>query len=57
VTCGRRPKQRPDDPKGSRETEQQIANLGRAFAALDQEPDKKPCPTIKALQVEGMQPA
>jgi ferritin-like metal-binding protein YciE len=35
------------------ETEQQIANLGRAFAALDQEPDKKPCPTIKALQVEG----
>ena len=35
------------------ETEQQIANLGRAFAALDEEPDKKPCPAIKALQVEG----
>ena len=35
------------------ETEQQIGNLGRAFAALDEEPDKKPCPTIKALHVEG----
>jgi ferritin-like metal-binding protein YciE len=35
------------------ETEQQIGNIGRAFAALDQEPDKKPCPAIKALQVEG----
>ena len=35
------------------ETEQQIGNLGRAFAALDEEPDKKPCPAIKALQVEG----
>ena len=35
------------------ETEEQIANLGRAFAALDQEPDKKPCPAIKALHVEG----
>ena len=35
------------------ETEQHIGNLGRAFAALDEEPDKKPCPTIKALHVEG----
>jgi ferritin-like metal-binding protein YciE len=37
----------------AQETEEQIANLGRAFAALDQEPDKKPCPAIKALQLEG----
>ena len=37
----------------AQETEQQIGNLGRAFAALDEEPDKKPCPTIKALHVEG----
>ena len=35
------------------ETEQQIANLGRAFAAIDEEPDKKPCPAIKALHVEA----
>ena len=35
------------------ETTEQIANLGKAFAALDLEPDKKPCPAIKALRVEG----
>jgi ferritin-like metal-binding protein YciE len=49
---------RHEDLKGlfrhhAEETEQQITNLGRAFAALDQEPDKKPCPAIKALQLEG----
>ena len=35
------------------ETEQQISNIGRAFAALDEEADRKPCPAIKALHVEG----
>jgi ferritin-like metal-binding protein YciE len=35
------------------ETTEQIGNLGKAFAALDVEPDKKPCPAIKALRVEG----
>jgi ferritin-like metal-binding protein YciE len=35
------------------ETDEQIGNLGRAFAAVGQEPDKKPCPAIKALRAEG----
>jgi ferritin-like metal-binding protein YciE len=35
------------------ETSEQISNLERAFAALGQEPDEKPCPAIKALRVEG----
>jgi ferritin-like metal-binding protein YciE len=37
----------------AQETDEQISNLGRAFAALDQEPDKKPCPAVKVLHVEG----
>jgi ferritin-like metal-binding protein YciE len=35
------------------ETNEQISNLERAFGALGHEPDKKPCPAITALRVEG----
>jgi ferritin-like metal-binding protein YciE len=35
------------------ETQEQIANIGRAFAALDEEPDDKPCPAIKGLDLEA----
>jgi ferritin-like metal-binding protein YciE len=35
------------------ETQEQIANIGRAFAALGQDPDGKPCPAIKGLDLES----
>jgi ferritin-like metal-binding protein YciE len=35
------------------ETRQQIRNLEAAFSALGEEPDEKPCPAIKGLQLEG----
>jgi ferritin-like metal-binding protein YciE len=35
------------------ETQEQIANIGRAFAALGEDPDDKPCPAIKGLEMEG----
>jgi ferritin-like metal-binding protein YciE len=35
------------------ETRGQIRNIEQAFAALGQEPDKKPCPAIKGLQAEA----
>jgi len=38
-----------------RETQQQVRNLERAFAALGVEPDSQPCPTIDGLEKEGEQ--
>jgi len=35
------------------ETRQQIRNIEATFEALGQEPDKKPCPAMKAMQVEA----
>jgi ferritin-like metal-binding protein YciE len=35
------------------ETEEHIANLGRAFAAIDEEADEKPCPAMKGLELES----
>jgi len=37
----------------AQETYEHIARIERAFAALGQEPDKKPCPAMKALRVEA----
>jgi len=38
-----------------RETQQQIHNLERAFAALGYEPESQPSPTIEGLEKEGEQ--
>ena len=35
------------------ETHEQIRNIAGAFVALGEEPDKKPCPAMKALRVEA----
>jgi ferritin-like metal-binding protein YciE len=35
------------------ETRSQISNIEKAFAALGVEPDRKPCPTIEALDKES----
>jgi ferritin-like metal-binding protein YciE len=37
----------------AQETEHQLANVRRAFAALGVEPDDKPCPVIEAIDKEG----
>jgi ferritin-like metal-binding protein YciE len=38
-----------------KETQQQIENLHRAFEAIGEEPEPKPCPAIEGLQKEGEQ--
>ena len=35
------------------ETQQQIQNLQRIFAALGEQPEPQPCPTVEGLQKEG----
>ena len=35
------------------ETQGQVANLTQAFAALGMQPERKPCPAIEGLQIEG----
>jgi ferritin-like metal-binding protein YciE len=35
------------------ETEQQIANIEKAFAAIDEEVDDSPCPAIEGIDKEG----
>jgi ferritin-like metal-binding protein YciE len=54
--------QEASDPKLQRqlqqhhkETQQQIENLHRAFEALGEEPEPKPCPTVEGLEKEGEQ--
>jgi ferritin-like metal-binding protein YciE len=44
---------RSDLQRHQKETEGQVENLRRVFAAIGEEPEEKPCPTIEGLQKEG----
>jgi ferritin-like metal-binding protein YciE len=35
------------------ETQGQVANLTQAFSAFGMQPERKPCPAIEGLQIEG----
>jgi ferritin-like metal-binding protein YciE len=47
------PRLRRDLQQHYKETEGQVENLSRVFAALGEEPKKQPCPTIEGLKDEG----